>query len=71
MFYKFAVSTLKNKCIKFLCTFKSLSKANCLLYVLLTALVFCFSYSTVDMGIQACGLVSSGWNEWTFTGSMP
>lgn len=33
MFYKFAVSALKNKCIKFLCTFKSLSKANCLLYV--------------------------------------
>lgn len=23
------------------------------------------------MGVQACGLVISGWSEWTFTGSMP
>lgn len=41
---------LKNKCIGYLCTFKSLPKAKCLPYVLPTALVF----ASVNWGGLGC-----------------
>lgn len=48
--FKNLLSHVKNKCIGYLCTFKSLPKAKCLPYVLPTALVF----ASVNWGGLGC-----------------
>lgn len=62
--------TLKNKCIKSLCTFKSLPKAECLPCVLPTALVFASVTNRGGFGC-CCMQVDLVWTKWANAGSMP